>query len=69
MGKPRQAQFTHTIDNGWDKVILEAERQIALAEEKISGLRLSIETFKELRAKGEPFPGEGSQPESASKAA
>lgn len=67
MGKQKQVILTHSCDNlsgrdcdslsGWDRAICEAERQIETAQEKIKRLRLSIETFKEMRAKGEPFPG------------
>ena len=59
MTKQSQPQFTQDCGNNeWDKAIVEAEHQIAVAEARITGLRLSIVTFKELKATGEPFPGE-----------
>jgi hypothetical protein len=66
MGNKNQDIFIHRCDNlsGWDRAICEAQQQIKIAEEKIRKLNLSIETFKEMQNKGEPFPGENrSEPE------
>lgn len=51
--------FTQQCDKleGWAKAISEAERQIAEAEAKIHGLKLSIQTFQHMQRKGESFPG------------
>lgn len=42
---------------GWGDAIVEAERQIQESERKIHRLRVSIQTFKEMETKKEPFPG------------
>jgi predicted translin family RNA/ssDNA-binding protein len=60
MKKQKQGKLLHVCSSpkGWHRAIEEAERQIEAAQEKIKRLRLSIETFEEMCAKGEPFPGE-----------
>jgi hypothetical protein len=60
MGSKMQENLTQGCGSfsGWDRAILEAQRQIDEASEKIRKLNLSIETFKEMQAKGEPFPSE-----------
>jgi predicted translin family RNA/ssDNA-binding protein len=64
MGNQNQEKFIQACVNkseGWGKAIDEAERQIKEAEEKIKRLKLSIQTFKEMIAQGEPFPGESAE--------
>jgi hypothetical protein len=60
MGSRKQEILTQNCVNlqGWERAICEAQNQIISAKEKIGRLELSIETFEEMRAKGEPFPGE-----------
>jgi hypothetical protein len=60
MSTEKQSQNTHSCSNsqGWDYVISVAGQQIQAAEEKIKQLKFSIQTFKEMQAKGEPFPVE-----------
>lgn len=60
MHRSNQDNFIHICSNltSWDYAINVAERQIKEAEEKIKQLKMSIQTFEEFRAKGEPFPGE-----------
>lgn len=53
---PLQNAQSCSKPQGWDYAVFVAERQIEEAEEKIKRLRLSIKTFEEMRAKGEPFP-------------
>lgn len=59
MRKASQEAFTATKKgqqlHGWDIAIAEAERQIAGHERRITKLRLSIETFQEMKERGEPF--------------
>jgi len=40
---------------GWDTAIAEAERQIVEYGQKATRLKLSIETFQEMKERGEPF--------------
>jgi hypothetical protein len=63
MGKQRQENFTHpcSSSDGWERAIREADWQIADAESKIVRLRLSIETFKQMRSAGEVLPGDTSE--------
>lgn len=63
MRKQKQVLFTHECENlsGWDRAICEAQNQIVAAREKIERLELSIKTFEDFRAKGEPFPGEAKE--------
>ncbi len=60
MSRGTQEPFTQNCGNhqGWKYAISVAERQIKEAEEKIKRLKLSIRTFEQMIAKGEPFPGE-----------
>lgn len=60
MGKKNQDLFTQGCGNfsGWERAICEAQKQIAEAQGKIKKLELAIQTFEDMRAKGEPFPGE-----------
>ena len=55
-------KFAHTSKsvNRWDTAISDAERLIQEARDRITRLRHSIIAFKELRDRGEPFPGEKS---------
>lgn len=59
MRKARQHVFTNDkkedIPEGWDRAIAEAQRQIAAHEHKAQRLRLSIETFQEMKERGEAF--------------
>jgi hypothetical protein len=45
----------------WDTAIVDAEKMIQEARERIKALKQSIEIFKDLRGKGEPFPGADKQ--------
>jgi len=61
MSKASQEVFSHQnkkVSTGWGDAISEAERQIEEAEERISRLGASIQTFEEMRATGESFPSE-----------
>jgi len=71
MSNEIQDTFTQVRDsrNGWDDAIDEACRQIGEAEAKIRGLKLSIQTFKEMRRKGEPFLGDAVSQQKSDKAA
>lgn len=71
MRKEKQELFTQACVNtesGWNRAIVEAERQIEDSEKKIKRLKLSIATFREMLAKGDPFPGEDTE-QGASEAA
>lgn len=64
MGNQNQDLITQPCvktPEGWQRAISEAERQIKEGEEKVRRLKLSIETFREMLAQGEPFPGEGGE--------
>jgi len=50
------AQMSKTENNLWDSAILDAEKHIQGAKEKITHLKRAIESFKILRDSGEPFP-------------
>jgi len=54
----RSATAHRSALSGWSIAIVEAERQITAAEQKIRNLRASIQTFNDMRARKEPFPGE-----------
>ena len=41
--------------SGWESAIAEAEHQITAYEMRITKLRLAIETFHEMKERGEPF--------------
>jgi len=41
----------------WDTAIEDAEREIQTAKQRIAGLKLSIESFKQLRERRASFPG------------
>jgi len=61
MRKVRQVILTRDKKGqraGWDHAIAEAERQISEYEAKIGKLRMAIDTFGEMRERGEGFPGE-----------
>jgi hypothetical protein len=45
------------IQGSWESAILEAEREILKAKERLAGLRSALRVFKESRDSGEPFPG------------
>jgi hypothetical protein len=58
MRKASQARFTHDQKEqkaGWNHAIAEAERQISECEAKIAKLRMAIDTFNEMRERGEAF--------------
>lgn len=65
MNTTSQEQSIHICSKsqGWNYAIDVAEQQIKESEEKIKKLRMSIKTFEEMRAKGEPFPGEEAEQE------
>lgn len=60
MGKKKQEKLIQPCDNfsGWERAICKARKQIEAAQEKIRRLELSIQTFEEMHAKGEPFPSD-----------
>lgn len=41
----------------WDSAIADAERMIHVYKAQIAGLKKSIQTFKDRREAGVPFPG------------
>ena len=49
---------TEPPENSWDLAVLEAEREIMKAENRLAGLRAAVRTFKDCKARGEPWPGE-----------
>lgn len=51
-------QMSKNENNFWDMAISEAEKQIQDAKNKITNLKNSIQTFKEFRENGAPFPGQ-----------
>jgi predicted translin family RNA/ssDNA-binding protein len=44
--------------SGWDKAISDAEKAAKEARRKAAELKRTIQTFKEFRDSGVPFPGE-----------
>ena len=57
MSNRKQDQLSHSCDRaGWGVAIDKAERQIRAAEDRIMKLRLSIDSFKDFQASGEPWP-------------
>lgn len=50
---------------GWDSAIEEAEKQLKKWRSKVVRLMASLETFREAKKEGIPWPGE--QPEGESK--
>ena len=61
--------FAHVCKSSekWDKAISDAEGMIREAKERIAQLKSSVKTFKRLRDRGAPFPGESAdQSEAAS---
>ena len=47
--------------NSWDTAIADAETRAEQARQLIAALKKSVRTFKRLRDRGEPFPGEKSK--------
>ena len=47
-----------SLQTGWDAAISDAEKRIAQAQARITVLKLSIQTFRQQRDAGVPFPGE-----------
>jgi hypothetical protein len=43
---------------GWDIAIAEGEKQLKMWRSKVARLMASIQTFKEAKAIGTPWPGE-----------
>ena len=43
---------------GWDAAIAEAEKQLKAWRSKVARLMASIQTFKEAKASGQPWPDE-----------
>ncbi|HEX8889363.1 MAG TPA: hypothetical protein VF779_09300 [Pyrinomonadaceae bacterium] len=49
---------------GWEGAILEAEKQIQEAKQRIATLKFTIKTFEHLKESGAPFPNEKPKPRS-----
>ena len=45
------------VESRWDRAILDSERMVKLARDRIRDLKRGIRAFKEMRDTGEPFPG------------
>ncbi len=56
---------TSKSENNWDEAIADVEAMIVEAKQRVSRLKRSVKTFKELRDKGEPFPGQVKEPSEA----
>lgn len=46
-----------TTDSKWDKAILDAQTELAAAEQRVGRLRVAIKIFMENKVKGVPWPG------------
>jgi hypothetical protein len=57
IGRGKVAQMSKSISS-WDALITDAEQMIGEAKDRIARLNQSIEIFRQLRDKGEPFPGQ-----------
>jgi hypothetical protein len=51
---------------GWDSAIQTTEGLVQEAKERVKTLQRSIEAFKKMRDRGEPFPGESQNQSEAS---
>ena len=51
--------FRHDVKdvNRWDQAIVDARKEINLAESKIKQMRRAIKAFEAMRDTGEPWPG------------
>ena len=49
---------TSNPTNHWDTAIYDAERMIKESKEQIKRLKRAIESFRQLRDSGQPFPGD-----------
>ena len=51
-----KSKVRHTTNRAWDEAILEAERQLKFAKERVNGLERTIKNWIKLRDEGIPWP-------------
>jgi len=55
--KHKKHKSERKYDDEWDDVIQEARLRLALMEQRVAGLKLTISGFTAMRDAGQEFPG------------